>query len=272
MALIFIENFYISVCVIVIVYRSILALALAALFILSSVSAQYQIQPPEVNTFDDFVRAMLLAVPAIIWNYVSAITMNLFLPCRICISPFIRFIVSEENVVEILEQILGIACAPIFAVLSLPIPLFTITVFPSISCLSFLGTVIDYCIPLAFPNAGEFVHSIMGLILPLGLILPAFPLFCCFAILIVPITIFLSPLYLMAISVALLFELIWLPIIAPLLLLFAFIIRTQYQGAELFIESMRGRVESLRTRAEDFVKGTTESCLTMLVPSLEPYF
>lgn len=235
--------------------RSLLAITLAVLFTLSSVVVDAQ-QPeawvPEEPTFRDFVKAMVLSVPTITWRLARYFTYALCMPLSPCLSHWLR-IVTQETSFGILLHIASFFFAPILSALSLVfwIPSL-ICMLPCLAPFSVYRETFLYFAPLAFPDEIGNCITFCGVFVP-GL---------CIALSEIPIIIFVSmPIALIALFPAMLFEIIWIPF-APILLLPAIILRTQYQGIGLFIES-------LEKRAENFVTDLTESLIIRIFPSLE---
>lgn len=217
--------------------RSFLAITLAVLFTLSSVVVDAQ-QPeawvPEEPTFHNFVKAMVLSVPTIAWRLVRYFAFILPMPLSVFAFSWLWIVTQEISFGSLLFYIAFFLFAPILSALSLMIWPPLICALPCLVPFSVYRETFHYFAPLAFPRVPE---SLMNQVV---IDIPAL----CIALPTVSLILFSIPLALIALPLAVLFEIIWIPFIAPILLLFAIILRTQYQGIGLFIESLEKRADN----------------------------
>lgn len=229
--------------------RSFLAITLAVLFILSSVVVDAQ-QPeaymPEEPTFRDFVKAMVLSVPAIAWRLVRSWAFGLCLPLSMCLLPLLEIVTREyssgiSGIFELCCSGAFIFFAPLISALAVMAWIPFILIFPCLTPCSVFSATLQYFIPLAFP--GRMGNQIVGVYRLCGI--------CSLSLLIPPVILITLVSLLLGLIVfppAMLLEIIWFPIIAPILLLFAIILRAQRQGIGLLKESLETRAESLIIR------------------------
>jgi hypothetical protein len=273
MALIFIENFYTSVCTIVIVYRSILALALAALFVLSSANAQApEKMISEEPALGGFLKAMALSIPTIARKIVNYLFGLIALPLSPFYTPVLRIVEMPvhggtfRNLFTCVPYSAIFLLAPLISLLSLcPWP----GILCSIPCLAPSGTcfeTINYFIPIAFPDA--LLSSLMQIVILVPYILFTLGVLVCpFGLVTACWTPFFLALALLALPIVLILEfLVWL--LFPIFIVLAVFLRVPFVGLTLAVE----RFESFEKRAEAIVGDLAERLLIKLFPSLEPFY